>query len=143
MSGNNDSSRLQTRYAGNITIEMIDDFLNPISKKKDVVSKVKFAPPPSTTSQSFMEPTTARHRVVKADERACIDKADFEYVQKNKRMYEKELRGACNLMAKTSMEDSFLAESVVNEDRSVVGSAMSQIGKVNWYFIKLMKKTWI
>ncbi len=138
MSGNASNNKLRvpskSRYHGNITIEMIDDFFTPISKRKEVVSTVKFAPVSTTEGQGIIEPdprigkrinlSYGQKELLKAQGEST---RDFDYVQKNKRCYEKELKENSSRLAELQIE-SFLNETAMTEDRSVVGSAMSQIG---------------
>ncbi len=136
MSGNPGNNKLRasakSRYHGNITIEMIDDFFTPISKRKEVVSTVKFAPASTTDGQGLIEPdsrlgkltnmTYGQKELLRANSESH---RDFEYVQRNKRYYEKELKEESLRLAELHIE---LNETAVTEQRSVVGSAMSQIG---------------
>ena len=94
------------RYHGNITIEMIDDFLNPFSKKKETVSKVKFAPPPVTDGQGLVD-TKPNARYNKTREN------NFDYVTNNRRHYEKELKETNEALSVSHMQGSHYAESSV------------------------------
>lgn len=126
----NKPSNTKSRYHGNITIEMIDDFLDPISKKKDVVSKVKFAPSSTTDGHGFVKQDETHSgteiRNIPFNLRDTED--NFDYVAQNKRNYEKELKDTLEVHSNLNQEASFVLEnSIINEDRSIVGSALSQI----------------
>lgn len=140
------SSAAKPRYHGNITIEMIDDFLNPISKKKEVVSKVKFAPSATTGGQGIIDfdsdKKNSNHSYLPFHQRDN-NKSNFEYVSHNKRQYEKELRETQDSYSNLHLEASFLAETALMEksdDQSIVGSAMSQIESVSTMNISNARK---
>lgn len=116
-SSNKSTSGSKSRYHGNITIEMIDDFLDPISKKKDYVSKVKFAPTSSTEGQGFVkEDENQRGSAVRNIPFNLRDTGDnFDYVVQNKRNYEKELQDTSSVQSNFNLEASFILENSVSD----------------------------
>ena len=113
----NSSEKPVPRYHGNITLAMIDDFLNPISKKKDVISKIKFAAPPTTNGDGIVEqeaPNEHSYQTNKVDTSYMPfsrreTARDFDYINQQRKNYEKELKESAS-----QFEKHFLDNSVSN-----------------------------
>ena len=136
------SSRPRPRYAGNITMQMIDDYFNPISKNKDkttTLNQIKFTTESATNglglapidknNQMFGGKSvtgSSSNVIVPFAERMLKDHNDnFEYVNHMRKTFENELK----FSSMQESDKSFYPESIANtEEKSVVGSAMSQIG---------------
>ena len=146
MSSFSSSSALnKPRYHGNITIEMIDDYLNPflngVQKKEERRSKVKFVPPPTTSGLGL--PSEKATNIVRKSNHPEL--SNFDYVQQNKRQYERELKEERVSYSSKAYEFMNFPEQPFDAQnsqgsQSVVGSAMSQIESVTTMNISAGRK---
>ena len=143
-----------SKYFGNVTIDIVDDFLTPMSRQKrpDLLNKLKFLPA-STSSQ--VERAGLRENSDDDDEDANEDAQyysntklqaqryklfnqrdraeDFEYINTYKSNYEKQLQDQYEQSLKgqhTQNDTSSIVEcdvSTIGDHHSAVGSAMSQV----------------
>jgi hypothetical protein len=143
--GAQQSSTTRSKLFGDVTLEIIDDFLNPINKKKtdSQIHKIKFIP----TSESF----GLGLRTYDSDDEIFNDADsdrysrpktpvdDFKYAEQLRADYEKEL---VREMSIADQSASTMTESVYQDDgtNSMVGSQMSQIESVSTMYMSKEKK---
>lgn len=111
----------QRRYFGDVTLEMIDDFLNPVlNKRKDKVHKreVSFVKHGLSTrgvgliqqdSDDEQSELGGRAQMRSLHSNRDDDKYNFGYVSTNKKAFEQELRGY-----QSNMEALYQAETSVS-----------------------------
>jgi len=115
------------RYYAEVTIDMIDDFMNPFTALKDpsriAANKMQLVPPPSTNGLGLRD-EQGETDDLKAPAFFCNrnNKDNREYAKQARRQFEKEL------IDSAAMESNAYESHI--DDRSIVGSAMSQIESV-------------